>query len=118
MHHIGLSSQPTASLGAGPAAAAAAASAPIFASASVPSGVLNTVIVSGLTRTGAPELNGRTGVVEGFDDVKGRYAVRVGGRQEPAALRQPLVHVGLYSAIYTALRPHNCLAGVPGSAAA
>ena len=57
------------------------------------------VIVSGLT--GAPELNGRTGVIEGFDDEKGRYAVRLAGRKKPAALR-----------------PGNCLAAVPGSAAA
>ena len=56
------------------------------------------VIVSGLA--GAPELNDRTGVVEGFDDEKGRYAVRLEGRKRPAALR-----------------PQNCLAAVPGSAA-
>ena len=54
-------------------------------------------IVSGLT--GAPELNGRTGVVEGFDEEKGRCAVRFAGRKKPAALR-----------------PQNCLAAVRGSA--
>ena len=56
------------------------------------------VIVSGLA--GAPELNDRTGVVEGFDDEKGRYAARLEGRKRPAALR-----------------PQNCLAAAPGSAA-
>ena len=55
------------------------------------------VTVSGLT--GAPELNGRTGVVEGFDEEKGRCAVRFAGRKKPAALR-----------------PQNCLAAVRGSA--
>ena len=57
-----------------------------------------TVIVSGLT--GAPELNCRMSVVEGFDDEKGRYAVRVEGRKKPAALRI-----------------ENCLAAVPGGVA-
>ena len=47
-----------------------------------------------------PELNGRTGVIEGFDDDKGRYAVsvRVEGRKKPAALWL-----------------QTCLAAVPGS---
>ena len=51
--------------------------------------------MSGLT--GAPELNDRTGVVEGFDDEKGRYALRLEGREKQAA-------------------PELCLAAVPGSA--
>ena len=55
------------------------------------------VIVSDLT--GSPKLNGRKGVVEGFEAGKGRYSVRVEGRQRPAALR-----------------PQNCLAAVPGAA--
>ena len=57
------------------------------------------VVVSGLT--GAPaELNGRTGVVEGFDDVGNVGTLCVEGWQRPAALR-----------------PHNCncLAAVSGS---
>ena len=53
--------------------------------ASVVLAVGTSVIVSGLT--GAPELNGRTGVVEGFDDEKGRCSVHVEGRKKPAALR-------------------------------
>ena len=40
--------------------------------ASLVLGVGTAVVVSGLK--GAPELNGRTGVVEGFEDGKGRYA--------------------------------------------
>ena len=58
-----------------------------------------TVVVSRLT--GAPELNGRMGVVEGFDDEHGRCTVRLEERKKPAALR-----------------PHNCLAAVPRSASA
>ena len=53
------------------------------------------VTVSGLS--GAPELNGRTGVIEGFV-FTGQYVVRFEGRLQPAVLR-----------------PQNCLAAVPGS---
>ena len=45
--------------------------------------------------------SGRTGVGEGFDDEKGTYAVRLDGRKKSVALC-----------------PQDCLAAVPGSAAA
>eukprot|EP01052_Picozoa_sp_SAG31_P035548 SAG31_NODE_4305_length_3369_cov_10.152599_2_plen_568_part_00 len=48
----------------------------------------------------SPELNGRLGLVEGFDKKRGRYCVRLEGRATVAMLK-----------------PDNCRAAVPGSGA-
>jgi hypothetical protein len=43
------------------------------------------VVVTGLQ--GAPQHNGRQGVVERFDRAKGRFVLKVQGRQKPLAVR-------------------------------
>lgn len=67
---------------AAPVAAAAAATQPSVDA--LQAGAC--VVIGGLQ--GRPELNGKQGTVLSFDDVRGRYAVRVGGGSESVLLRR------------------------------
>lgn len=45
------------------------------------------VIIQGLQAASAHDLNGRRGLVQGYDEEKGRYTVAVAGRKKPLGLR-------------------------------